>query len=58
MFCNCFVIQASALPGSQASLAVEYTLKVSALNTTVAFLGIRNSTMWSQSCVNLVFCNL
>jgi hypothetical protein len=30
---NCSVNQASALPGSQASLAVEYTLKVGALNT-------------------------
>jgi hypothetical protein len=30
---NCSVHQASALPGSQASLAVEYTLKVGAPNT-------------------------
>lgn len=30
---NCSVNQASALPGLQASLAVEYTLKVGARNT-------------------------
>lgn len=30
---NCSVNQASALPGLQASLAVEYTLKVGTRNT-------------------------
>lgn len=55
---NCSVNQASALPGLQASLAVEYTLKVGTRNTMLHVSLLEFFTMWSQSCGNLVFYNL